>query len=74
MVIVDAQPTTQLTTREREVLRLMADGLLTKQIAGRLGISEDQVSYHRKRVLEKLGVQSTIEAIRYAIRAGWIRP
>ena len=47
-----------LTPRERQVATLLADGLLNKQIAGKLGISEITVKIHRRRVLRKMGVRS----------------
>jgi len=47
-----------LTPRERQVATLLADGLLNKQIAGKLGISEITVKIHRRHVLRKMGVRS----------------
>jgi two-component system response regulator DctR len=55
-----------LTDREREVMALTVEGLPSKVIAQRLGISHRTVELHRSRVLEKLGVQSTAELIRLA--------
>lgn len=64
--------TTGLTKREREVLSLMADGLPTKAIAGQLQITFKTASCHRARILQKLGVCSTVLAVRWAIREGLI--
>ncbi|HRE47476.1 MAG TPA: response regulator transcription factor [Aggregatilineales bacterium] len=65
-------PTTEgLTTREREVLTLIAEGLPNKTIAGRLGISENTVKFHVNAVMSKLGVQSRTEAVVKAVRLGW---
>jgi DNA-binding NarL/FixJ family response regulator len=63
-----------LTTREVEVLKLMADGLTTKIIATSLGITFKTVASHRMRILDKLGVHETVSAVRWAIRTGLIQP
>jgi DNA-binding NarL/FixJ family response regulator len=59
-----------LTPREREVLQLLAEGLSTKEIAGRLNLSAKTVESHRKAVQDKLGIRSIAELTRYAIREG----
>jgi PAS domain S-box-containing protein len=59
-----------LAKRQREVLTGMAKGLLNKQIAYQLGIAEKTVKMHRALLLERLGVQTTAEAIRIAVEAG----
>jgi DNA-binding NarL/FixJ family response regulator len=59
-----------LTARELEVLRLMADGLSTREIAAQLTISFKTAACHRYRILQKLGVESTVSAVRWAIRTG----
>lgn len=64
----------RLTKREAEVLCLMADGLTTKDIATRLGITFKTAACHRSRVLQKLGVDSTVTVVRWAIREGLIKP
>ena len=63
-------PEQQLTTREREVLRLLAEGCSTKAAAARLGIAVQTVSAHRARIMEKLGLHSVADLIRYAIHEG----
>jgi RNA polymerase sigma factor (sigma-70 family) len=58
----------RLTPREREVFALVVDGLLNKQIAGRLGTSEHTVKVHRGRVMQKLGVRSVAQLVHFAER------
>ena len=59
----------QLPTRRRQVLELMARGLLNKQIAWALKISEKTVKMHRALLLEQLGVATSADAIRIAVEA-----
>src|SRR5215469_7100218 len=54
----------ELTSREREVMRLVAAGLLNKQIAGELGISEITVKIHRGQVMRKMGAGSLADLVR----------
>jgi len=63
-------PYGRLTTREREVFHLLAEGLTTKEIARRLDISVKTAENHRGRVLDKLGTRNTAELVRYALRKG----
>ncbi|QIL02322.1 PAS domain-containing protein [Sphingomonas sinipercae] len=60
----------QLSPRQREVLELMSSGLLNKQIAGDLGLSEKTVKMHRALMFRRLGVTTTAEAVRTAVEAG----
>jgi FixJ family two-component response regulator len=53
-----------LTAREREVLELVAEGLLNKQIAARLGTAEKTVKVHRARAMRKMGAGSVAELVR----------
>jgi DNA-binding CsgD family transcriptional regulator len=59
-----------LAPRQREVLTLMARGLLNKQIAWKLKISEKTVKMHRALLLERLGAATSADAIRLAVEAG----
>jgi two-component system response regulator NreC len=59
-----------LTTREREVLQLMAEGKSTNQIADNLCVSVKTVEAHRKQVMNKLSIHSVAELTKYAIRQG----
>ncbi len=62
----------RLTSREAEVLQLIAEGQGNKEIASGLGISVKTVEKHRQRVMEKLGIHTTAGLTRYAIAAGII--
>ena len=57
-----------LTAREREVLKLLADGRTSRQTAGALGISEKTVESHRGNIKAKLGLSSVAELTKYAVR------
>ena len=61
-----------LTTREKEILTLIAQGLSNQQIAEKLFISIKTVQTHRAHILEKLGLHDRTELVRYAIRKGLI--
>ena len=63
-----------LTSREREVLDLIAEGLPNKAIASRLDISEHTVKFHVNSILNKLGAQSRTEVVTLATRMGLITP
>ena len=59
-----------LSAREREVLKLMAQGRATKEIAADLKLSIKTVETHRRRIMEKLNLYSVAELTKYAIRHG----
>lgn len=65
-------PAADLTPREVEVLRLLAEGLANKAIARRLAISDHTVKFHINAILGKLHAQSRTEAVVHAIRLGLI--
>ena len=65
-----AGPEDDLTDREREVLRLVADGATNREIASRLHISENTVGFHMKNILAKLHLKNRAQAAAFAIRAG----
>ena len=59
-----------LSTREREVLQLIAEGQTTRDIATKLYLSVKTVETHRKQIMDKLGLDSVAELTKYAIREG----
>ena len=63
---------THLTNSEIEIVRLIAGGLTTKEIAHHKNVSFHTVNTHRKNIFRKLGVSNASELIMHAIRAGWI--
>ena len=63
-----------LTAREQEVVKLIAEGYSTKQIAEALVISEKTVDRHRANILEKLDMRGRVDITRYAIRHGLVEP
>ncbi|OEV03841.1 response regulator [Streptomyces oceani] len=67
-------PDRVLTLREEEVLKLVAEGHSSKDIATTLFISVKTVERHRANVLQKLGLRDRLELTRYAIRVGLIEP
>jgi two-component system response regulator NreC len=71
---VPADPYETLTTREREVLQLTAEGHSGPAVAARLGISFRTVETHRANLMRKLGLQGQTELIRYALRRGILPP
>jgi two-component system, NarL family, response regulator YdfI len=68
----DFEEAEQLTAREVEVLRMMAEGLGNKEIASRLGISDHTVKFHISSILAKLGAASRTEAVTLGVRKGLI--
>lgn len=66
----DTPPHRRLSDREFEVLRMMSDGRTVNEIAARLALSVKTVSTYRARVLEKLGLSTTADLIRYAVEHG----
>jgi DNA-binding NarL/FixJ family response regulator len=66
-------PFDQLTAREREVLQLLAEGKVAKEIASALEISVYTVDAHRGRIMKKLGLHSSTEIVRFAMRRGLIQ-
>jgi DNA-binding NarL/FixJ family response regulator len=69
----DADPYETLTDREKQVLKLVAEGHSNKEIAELLGISVKTAMSHREHVMEKLNLHSRTELIRFALRQGIIR-
>jgi DNA-binding NarL/FixJ family response regulator len=63
-----------LSSREREILQLLAENKSNKEIATRLGISVRTVETHRRSVMQKLNANSIVELVHYAIRNGIVQP
>jgi two-component system response regulator DegU len=64
---------TELSDREKDIVRLLCQELTNKEIGDRLGLSERTVENHRYRILEKLSLKSTIGLVRYAYDSGIIK-
>ena len=67
-------PITTLSLRQREILRLLVDGLTAKQIASRLDISSRTVEFHKYRMLESLGLKGSADLIHFAVQHGMVGP
>lgn len=63
-----------LTSRERQVLQLIAEGKSTKDVASLLGISVKTVESHRTRLMQKLDIHETASLVMYAVRHGIVQP
>ena len=63
-----------LTPREQEVMELLAEGLTNQEIGQKLVISKHTVARHREKIMQKLGLHSRGELVKYAIRKGIISP
>jgi DNA-binding NarL/FixJ family response regulator len=70
----EAVPEDPLTPRELEVVKLIAEGHTSDEIAQMLVISRKTVDHHRARILDKLGMRNGAELTRYAIRRGLVEP
>jgi len=74
------RPASLLTTREREVLQLLAEGEKTAEIGQQLNIGTKTVETHRRNIMTKLGLSHPVEMIKYALREGiipldtWLAP
>lgn len=67
-------PEAPLTARQREVLRFIAEGLNTKEIAFRLGLSAKTVETHRAEIMDRLQIRDVAGLTRYALRKGLVSP
>ena len=63
-----------LTSRQRQIITLIADDLTAKEIGDRMGITTKTVEFHRALIRQRLGVAGTAGIVRYAIRTGLIEP
>lgn len=71
-ILADREPTNPLTTRELEVLALVAGGLRNRDVAEILAVSEQTVKNHLSSVLHKFGVPNRTQAVAFAIRHRWL--
>lgn len=75
IILINRMPdelTVQLTRREKEILNLVKSGLLSKEISDKLAISLHTVNTYRQKVIGKLGVNNSMEAVMLATRLGLI--
>jgi DNA-binding NarL/FixJ family response regulator len=63
----------ELTARQYEVLKMIAEGLATKKIAGRLNISVKTVETHRAQIMQRLNIHDIAGLVRYALRTGLVK-
>jgi DNA-binding NarL/FixJ family response regulator len=68
----DDNPTQRLTSREFEVFRLLAEGKLVEEIAGRLNIGQKTVANYQTSLKQKLDIHSPVELVRLAMKYGVI--
>ena len=68
------KPRNPLTSRERQVLQLVAEGKSTKDVASLLGISVKTAESHRSRLMQKLDIHETASLVLYAVRHGIVQP
>jgi DNA-binding NarL/FixJ family response regulator len=71
-VTAQPEPADRLTPRQREVLRLIAEGLSTKEIASRLKLSIKTIETHRAQIMERLEIRDVAGLVRFAVRTGLI--
>lgn len=67
-------PYALLTSREREILQLIAEGLSSKEVASELGISTRTVEAHRNSLMQKLDIHKVAGLVRFAVREGLVAP
>jgi DNA-binding NarL/FixJ family response regulator len=70
----DDAPADPLTPRELEIVKLVAEGHTSEEIAQALVISKKTVEHHRSNILDKLGMRDRVDLTRYAIRRGLVEP
>jgi DNA-binding NarL/FixJ family response regulator len=66
-------PTASLSEREAEVIRLIAHGHTSREMAQALGLSPRTLETYKARAMSKLNLRTRAELIRYALRSGWLR-
>ena len=68
----EADPLAALTPRQREIVQLLAEGKSAKEIAGALGLSARTVEFHKYTLMDALGMESSAELIRFAVKHGLV--
>ena len=63
----------KLTPRQREVLQLLAEGKLMKEVADILGVTPRTVSFHKYTIMEQLGIKTSAELVQYAVKLGLVQ-
>ena len=63
----------ELSSREIEVLRLIAEGMMTRDIADRLFISDNTIEFHRKRIMRKLAANNMAQLVKQGVARGYIK-
>lgn len=71
--VEESKPSTELTSRQLEVLRLICQGRTEKEIAGDLGISFHTAHAHKSNIMQKLGLHSKVELLRYAVQRNLLK-
>jgi DNA-binding NarL/FixJ family response regulator len=66
--VADRKPSNELTSRQREVLQLLAEGRSMKEVASVLNLTPRTVAFHKYRMMDQLNVKSTAELIQYAVK------
>jgi DNA-binding NarL/FixJ family response regulator len=72
MGVVESEPENELTPRELEVLKMVSEGKITKEIASQLSVSTRTIETHRVNMMKKLGVQNSAELIKKAAKMNLI--
>ena len=70
--LIEAREAPELTTRQREVLQLLAEGNSMKQVAGVLNLTPRTVAFHKYRMMEQLNLKTSAELVQYAVKHGII--
>jgi DNA-binding NarL/FixJ family response regulator len=68
------QASAKLTTRQREVLQLLAEGRPMKEVANILDVTPRTVAFHKYRIMEELGLKSSADLVRFAIKHSFVSP
>lgn len=63
----------ELSDREKDVLRLVAEGMTNRDIGGRLNLSENTIKYHLKNIMQKLHLKNRAQAVAFALQSGMLK-